>query len=52
MNEQVLIWMREFLSRVDLNAKEIPAYSQVMMALDAALQPPQPVEVETVNDDE
>lgn len=45
MNEQILIWAREFLSRVDLNAKEINAYMQVMQAIEAALQPAPVVEV-------
>ncbi len=37
MNDQILRWAYEFLSRVDLNAKEIPAFTQVMQAIEAEL---------------
>lgn len=39
MNRQILTWAYEFLGRVDLNAKEVPAFLQVMQAFEAELTP-------------
>jgi len=39
MNEQILLWAKEFLGRVDLNAKEIPAFAAVMQAIEDELTP-------------
>ncbi len=43
MNQQILTWAYEFLQRVDLNAKEVSAFLQVMQAFEEALKPePEP----------
>ena len=39
MNEQILLWTREFLQRVKLEAPEIPAFLQVMEAINNQLKP-------------
>jgi TorA maturation chaperone TorD len=50
MNQQILTWAYEFLQRVDLNAKEVPAFIQVMQAFEDVLKQEDTAEPDNVTE--